>query len=137
MFRRTGCVRTSACWKTLNRPGMPLGCRKRTPGSALLSMQRADEQAVGVSIDREGHIYISHLSESRIEVYDQQGKLVGGFGEAGFRMGEFNGPQGLWIDKTDQIHVVDSHNARIEVFRLTPNPAVAASDKVAGSAEGN
>lgn len=113
---------------------MDLACN---PIGKFRVMHRANEQAVGVSIDRQGHIYISHAGDSRIEVYDQQGTLVGGFGQAGFRMGEFNGPRGLWVDATDQIHIVDSQNARIEVFRLALKTPIATPDKFAISAAGN
>ncbi len=113
---------------------MDLACN---PIGKFRVMHRANEQAVGVSIDRQGHIYISHAGDSRIEVYDQQGNVVGGFGQFGFRMGEFSGPRGLWIDTTDQIHVVDSQNARIEVFRLALKTPTAAADGFAVSAAGN
>lgn len=114
---------------------MDLACN---PIAQFRVAHRANEQAAGISIDQQGHIYISHVNGPQIEVYDQHGRVIGGFGQAGFRMGEFNDPRGLWIDTTDQLHVVDSQNARIEVFQLAPKaPKATAASLVASAPEGN
>jgi hypothetical protein len=110
---------------------MDLACN---PIGQFRVVHRANEQAVGVSIDQQGRIYISHVNGPQIEVYDQHGRVLGGFGRAGFRIGEFNNPRGLWVDATDQIHIVDSQNARIEVFKLAPKAPKATSAEIVVSA---
>ena len=45
------------------------------------------------------------------------GDLLYYFGGKGTGAGEFQLPEGLFIDQDDRIYVVDSFNRRIQVFR--------------------
>ncbi len=77
------------------------------------------QEADGLGIDKEGNVYVSYVSTSEIRAYNRDGKPLGSFGKAGFRMGEFNAPRGLWVDSTNRIYVADTQNARIQVFQLS------------------
>ncbi|MBV8207314.1 MAG: 6-bladed beta-propeller [Acidobacteria bacterium] len=71
----------------------------------------------GMAVDKHGNIYISFVGSSEIDVFDPQGKLLGGFGKAGARAGEFF-PRGLWVDARDRLYVSDTQNQRVQMFQL-------------------
>jgi DNA-binding beta-propeller fold protein YncE len=52
-----------------------------------------------------------------VQVFDRQGQLLYHFGQPGTGMGEFQLPTGLFIDSSDRVFVVDSHNRRVQVFQ--------------------
>jgi DNA-binding beta-propeller fold protein YncE len=51
-----------------------------------------------------------------VQVFNRQGDLLYYFGSRGTHAGEFQLPDGLYIDHDDQVFVVDSFNRRIQVF---------------------
>lgn len=81
--------------------------------------QAVKDKAYGISIDHRGNIFVSYPGADSIREYAADGKLLGSFGYAGFRMGQFLGPEGVWIDRSDRLYVADTENARIEIFQLT------------------
>lgn len=93
-------------------------------------VRAAGEQAGGVGTDKKGDIYVSYVTTSEIKVYSHDGNVLGSFGRPGFRMGEFYSPTGLWIDAAEQIHVVDTENARVQLFQLTPPAALSVATVV-------
>jgi len=73
----------------------------------------------GVGIDTEDNIYVSYAGSSEIGVYSRNGRLLGRFGHAGSRAGEFIAPRGLWVDLNDRLYVADTQNSRIQLFQLS------------------
>ena len=67
----------------------------------------------------DGNIYVSRVGTSEVRVFNQAGRLVASFGEAGSRAGEFSGPRGLWLDVSNRLYVSDTANARVQLFHLT------------------
>jgi hypothetical protein len=51
-----------------------------------------------------------------VQVFDREGQLLYYFGQRGTGFGEFRLPAGLYIDHNDRVFVVDSYNARVQVF---------------------
>jgi DNA-binding beta-propeller fold protein YncE len=52
-----------------------------------------------------------------VQVFDREGQLLYYFGQKGTGFGEFRLPAGLYIDRDDRVFVVDSYNARVQVFQ--------------------
>ncbi len=82
------------------------------------AIHTAAERADGVGIDKKGNVYVSYFTTSEINVYSQDGLVLGSLGGAGFKFGEFYAPRGLWIDPMGQLYVVDTDNARVQIFQL-------------------
>ncbi|MFD2170479.1 S-layer homology domain-containing protein [Tumebacillus lipolyticus] len=73
-----------------------------------------------VAIDSKGNVYVADTSNHRIQKltvstgeWSQWQASDGGFGS---ELGEFSSPQGLAIDKHDNLYVADSSNHRIQKF---------------------
>jgi DNA-binding beta-propeller fold protein YncE len=72
----------------------------------------------GLAIDTERNVYVSFVGSCEIRVYDPDGTLLAGFGQQGFRAGEFFSPRGLWIDGDNRLFVADTRNIRVQLFEL-------------------
>lgn len=81
-----------------------------------LDMNQTGENGLGA--DRDGNVYVSWSNNSRIWVFTDGGTLLGSFGQAGTRAGEFASPGGLWIDSSNRLYVADSGNGRVQLFQL-------------------
>ena len=71
-----------------------------------------------LAMDKYGRVYVSDKSDSKIKVY-KAGKLIEKIGRNGYGPGEFRYISDMKIHK-DQLYVVDSLNARIQVFDIVP-----------------
>ena len=77
----------------------------------------------GVAVDSEDHIYVSDGKGNKIEIFSPSGEYLMTFGTRKGKTanvdvaGGFVLPQGIHIDKTDTIYVVDQMNLRFQVFR--------------------
>jgi len=80
--------------------------------------QSAEDRAYAIGIDRRGNIYVSYPDISSIRVYSAHGQVLGALGYAGGGVGQFLGPEGLWIDDANRLYVADTKNARVELFQL-------------------
>ncbi len=69
----------------------------------------------GIGVDSEGHLYVAEGFYDRVQVFDDQGRLLYYFGR-GSGLGDFQLPTGLFIDRADRVFVVDSYNRRAQVF---------------------
>ncbi len=52
-----------------------------------------------------------------MQIFDKKENYLFKFGEQGYGKEPFWLPAGIYIDSNDQIYVVDSYNARIQIFR--------------------
>ena len=87
----------------------------------------------GLAIDTQDNIYVSFVGSSEIRLYDREGKLLAGFGQQGFRQGEFFFPLELWIDGKNRLFVSDTGNHRVQPLQL----GMAALNMNADSSEGS
>ena len=85
---------------------------------AFIVQRAAKDRAYAIAVDARGNIYVSYPNAASIRVYRADGQMVGAFGYAGFRMGQFLGPEGLWIDSANRLYVADTGNARVDLFQL-------------------
>lgn len=77
---------------------------------------------IGLAIDSAANIYISNLEGTDVQVYRQDGRLIGGLGKYGAAGQQFRVPSGLWIDSADRIFVADTRNSRVQVFQVPEKP---------------
>jgi len=59
-----------------------------------------------LAMDSRGRLFVADRSNNRIQIYDQDGKLLDSWPQ-------FSRPSGIAIDKKDQIYVVDSESGSV------------------------
>jgi DNA-binding beta-propeller fold protein YncE len=74
----------------------------------------------GIDVNEATHeVYVSQAGSHRMARYTSQGQLIGEWGSAGSGPGEFNQPFGVSVDpRTGHVYVVDTGNARVQVFEV-------------------
>ncbi|XP_066260617.1 E3 ubiquitin-protein ligase TRIM71-like [Euwallacea similis] len=70
----------------------------------------------GITINTMGHIIVADRSNSRIQVFDPEGKFLFDFGSQGTRYGEFNRPAAVAVSPGNHLVVTDKDNHRVQVF---------------------
>ena len=53
---------------------------------------------------------------NRIQKFDSSGNFITKWGSNGSGDGQFNGPQGVAVDGSGNVYVVDAYNHRIQKF---------------------
>jgi len=71
-----------------------------------------------VAVNSRNEIYVSEYGlVERVQCFAARGeRFLSSFGHAGTGPGEFNRPEGLFIDSHDRVYVADSCNHRIQIF---------------------
>ena len=64
----------------------------------------------------DGRIYVADTRNSRIQVFDQEGKFELAFGERGGKTGQLDAPEGIVVNSSGIIYVADTGNDRIQMF---------------------
>ena len=64
-----------------------------------------------------GSVYVSDCGNSRIHVFDVEKKHVRTFGQWGWREGQLNSPEGIYISANGQLYVANQSNHCVSVFR--------------------
>jgi DNA-binding beta-propeller fold protein YncE len=64
-------------------------------------------------------VYVADAMANHVQIFDQKGKFLLGFGQSGNEPGAFQMPAGLAI-WNNQIYVADSNNQRVQVFQYLP-----------------
>ena len=72
--------------------------------------------ATNVAVDSEGNIYVTDTINSRVEIFDADGKFISTFGKAGDGPGFLFRPKGIAIDCDGHIWVADEFQDRVQVF---------------------
>ena len=66
-----------------------------------------------IAIDSEGKLYVGDRWNNRVQIYDQEGELLGS-------MEQFGRPSGLYIDKNDILYSADSESREPEGYGHNP-----------------
>jgi DNA-binding beta-propeller fold protein YncE len=74
---------------------------------------------LGLDIDLELNVYVSNIGGKNLRIFEQHGSLVGEFGAAGVRRGEFGTPAAIWIDADNRLYVAERHNRRVQLFQIS------------------
>lgn len=70
----------------------------------------------GLTIDKQGMVYVANSQTGRIKRYSQDGRLNLEFGKYGENEGELDGPSDVAVDKKGNIYIADTWNNRVCVF---------------------
>ena len=68
------------------------------------------------SVDKQGNVYITDTLNSRVQVFDAEGKYVKRFGERGNSWGMFDKPKGVATDTFGNVYIVDSGWSNVQIF---------------------
>ncbi|WML59060.1 6-bladed beta-propeller [Neobacillus sp. PS2-9] len=71
----------------------------------------------GIGIDSRGIMYVVSNLTHLVYGFDKDGKKVFEFGGMGENNGQFSLPNGLYIDKNDNVYITDTLNIRVQVFK--------------------
>jgi sugar lactone lactonase YvrE len=74
---------------------------------------------VGIALDNEANIYISHPETSTVRIYGRSGELIGSLRGSPRSNARLTAPTGIWVDASGQIFVADSSRATIQVFQVS------------------
>ncbi len=72
--------------------------------------------ATNVALDADGNVYVTDTMNSRVEIFDAEGKFISTFGKAGDGPGYLFRPKGIAIDSDGHIWVADQFQDRVQVF---------------------
>jgi sugar lactone lactonase YvrE len=70
----------------------------------------------GIGIDSRGIMYVVSNLTHYVFGFDKEGKKVFEMGGMGGNNGQFSLPNGLFIDKNDNVYITDTLNIRVQVF---------------------
>jgi DNA-binding beta-propeller fold protein YncE len=68
------------------------------------------------SVDKQGNVYVTDTLNSRVQMFDSDGKYVKRFGERGNSWGMFDKPKGVATDSFGNVYVVDSGWSNVQIF---------------------
>jgi hypothetical protein len=86
---------------------------------------------LGVAVDKNGNVYVVDSNNDRIQEFTSTGTPVTMWGQYGSYqalttgLGYLNGPEGVAVDGSGNISVVDSNNFRVETFNSSYTPVSA------------
>lgn len=69
-----------------------------------------------VALDQQGNVYVTDTLNSRVQVFDPDGKYLKKFGERGNSWGMFDKPKGIALDSFGNSYVVDSGWSNVQIF---------------------
>jgi sugar lactone lactonase YvrE len=73
--------------------------------------------ARGMTIDRDGNLYIADSLNHRIMVLSPQGEQIRTIGTLGNGDGQLNEPSGVAVDADGNVYIADTWNSRVSKFR--------------------
>jgi sugar lactone lactonase YvrE len=79
-------------------------------------------QAEGITVDRQGAVYVADTGNNRIQKFSPGGKVEAVFGTQGGKPGQFRSPYSVAVDTHGNLYVADADNARIQ--KLSPQGKV-------------
>ncbi len=69
-----------------------------------------------LAVDPGGNLYVTDTLNSRVQVFDPDGKYVKSFGQRGTAWGMFDKPKGVALDGFGNVYVVDSGWSNVQIF---------------------
>lgn len=76
----------------------------------------------GIAIDKEGRIFVAEQLNTRVQVFDTEGRHVSMFGKRGDKIFNFEGPRGLAFDSQGNLFVAEARKSALLVFRPDGTP---------------
>jgi DNA-binding beta-propeller fold protein YncE len=78
---------------------------------------------VGVAVMSQGEVVACESDSSRITVFSPDGHVLAQLASHGTHPGQLDDPSAVVVDRTDRIYVADTHNNRVQIFRLAEREA--------------
>lgn len=75
----------------------------------------------GLAIGPDGSIYVSEMSNFRVQQFTADGEFIRTFGSVGTGFGQFARPKGIAVDREDRVYVVDSAFQNVQIFDAAAN----------------
>ncbi len=72
-----------------------------------------------VAVGPSGDVYVSDTMNSRVAVFDAEGKFLRQVGERGDTFGQFDKPKGVALDSFGNLYVVDSSWSVVQIFNAS------------------
>lgn len=69
-----------------------------------------------LTVDTKGNLYVADTINSRVQVFDADGKFVRVIGKHGTGWGQFDKPKGVAVDSFGNAYVVDSGWSNVQIF---------------------
>lgn len=69
-----------------------------------------------VTLDPQGNVYVTDTLNSRVQVFDSDGKYLKSVGQRGNGWGMFDKPKGVALDSFGNVYVVDSGWSNVQIF---------------------
>lgn len=69
-----------------------------------------------LAVDPAGNLYVTDTLNSRVQVFDPDGKYLRSFGQRGNAWGMFDKPKGVALDAFGNLYVVDSGWSNVQIF---------------------
>ncbi len=69
-----------------------------------------------LALDAEGNLYVTDTLNSRVQMFDANGKYLKTFGQRGNAWGMFDKPKGVALDSFGNVYVADSGWSNVQIF---------------------
>lgn len=81
-----------------------------------LKIEEPFNHPMGIAVDRDGMMYVSHRGRRAVVVVSPDGEMVRRFGEIGRKEHQLDDPRGIAIDASGNVLVADKTKAAIYIF---------------------
>ena len=75
------------------------------------------QKPIDVSVGPDSCLYVVEHDLRRVSIFDAGGKYIRSFGKKGYKVGEFEWPYCVAVDGEGYVHVSDTCNNRIQIFK--------------------
>jgi sugar lactone lactonase YvrE len=69
-----------------------------------------------LALDQQGNLYVTDTLNSRVQMFDPDGKYIKSYGSRGSSWGMFDKPKGVALDSFGNVYVVDSGWSNVQIF---------------------
>ncbi len=69
------------------------------------------------ALDRQSTLYVVDVLNTRVQAFNEEGRVMAYIGKWGVDRGQFYRPKGVAVDKQDRIYVSDSYLGVVQVFQ--------------------
>lgn len=74
----------------------------------------------GLLVNFDGNLVVLDSGNSRVQIFDLEGRMITKIGRFGLETGEFQGPYGMAMDHEGNLVIADTGNNRIQVHPTSP-----------------